>query len=137
MPRYADVVMEHFRHPRNVGRLDDPDAVGVGGHPRRPPFMVMHFRLRDGVVAEGRFQTFGCVPAIAAGSALTEMIAGRTIGECLALSEKDVDEALGGLPPERAYCAGLAISAMRDALERTARSSSEAGQASGETLKGS
>jgi len=93
MPRYADVVMEHFRHPRNVGRLDDPDAVGVGGHPRRPPFMVMHFRLRDGVVAEVRYQTFGCVPAIAAGSALTEMIAGRTIDDCLALTEQDVDAA--------------------------------------------
>lgn len=135
MPRYGEILMEHFSHPRNVGHMDDPDAVGVSGRPGRPPFMVMHFRLRDGVVAEVRYQTFGCVPAIAAGSALTEMIAGRRIRECLALTEQDVDEALGGLPPERAYCAGLAISAMRDALTKTAHSSSEEGQASGKAVK--
>ena len=68
MPRYADVVMEHFSNPRNVGRLDEPDAVGTSGSPGRPPFMVMDFRLRDGRVEEVRYQTFGCVPAIAAGS---------------------------------------------------------------------
>ncbi len=69
--------MEHFSRPRNVGRLEEPDAVGTSGSPGRPPFMVMHFRLGEGVVQEVRYQTFGCVPAIAAGSALTEMIAGR------------------------------------------------------------
>ena len=135
MPRYGEILMEHFSHPRNVGRLDDPDAVGMAGHRRRPPFMVMHFRLRDGVVAEVRYQTFGCVPAIAAGSALTEMIAGRRIDECLALGEKDVDEALGGLPPERAYCAGLAISAMRDALAAKAESGSGAGEGPAQATK--
>lgn len=118
MPRYAKTVMEHFSRPQNVGRLEAPDAVGASGTPGRPPFMVMHFRLRGGLVEKVRYQTFGCVPAIAAGSALTEMIAGRAVGECLALTDRDVDEALGGLPPERAYCAGLAIAAMRDGLAK-------------------
>ena len=135
MPRYSDVLMEHFSNPRNVGHMDDPDAIGVSGHPRRPPFMVMHFRLREGVVAEICFQTFGCVPAIAAGSALTEMVAGHRIDECLALTEKDVDEALGGLPPERAYCARLAISAMRDALAPKAECGSGAGQGPAQATK--
>lgn len=129
MPQYSDAVMDHFSNPRNVGHMDNPDAVGMSGNPRRPPFMVMHFRLREGMVAEVRFQTFGCVPAIAAGSALTEMVAGRKIDECLALTEEDVDRALGGLPPQRAYCAGLAVSAMRDALAAKAESGSETGPA--------
>jgi nitrogen fixation NifU-like protein len=80
--------------------------------------MVMEFRLAGGTVAEARFQTFGCGPAIAAGSMLTEMITGRTVAESLAVTKDELIEALGGLPANKTWCAGLAIRALHDGLNQ-------------------
>jgi NifU-like protein involved in Fe-S cluster formation len=110
--------MEHFLHPRNVGRMEDADRVGQGGSEERPPFIVMYFRLRGGVVAEVRYQTFGCGALIASGSLLTEMVADRPVEECLKLTPEDLAQALGGLPQEKEHCARLAIEAMRNGLTK-------------------
>jgi nitrogen fixation NifU-like protein len=116
--RYSETLMEHFLHPRNVGRMEDADQVGQGGTEERPPFIVMYFRLRDGVVVEVRFQTFGCGALIASGSMLTDMVANRPVEECLKLTEEDLAQALGGIPPDKGHCPRLAIEAMRNGLSQ-------------------
>jgi NifU-like protein involved in Fe-S cluster formation len=121
MPRHSDILMDHMLNPRNVGRLKSPNAVGQAGKPGRGVFMVMHFRVAHGIVTEVKYQTFGCGPAIAAGSMLTEMITGRSIEKCMALTGGQLSDALGGLPPEKTWCAGLAVEAMRDALSKLDR----------------
>jgi NifU-like protein involved in Fe-S cluster formation len=117
MPGYSETLMDHFLNPRNAGRLAAPDVVGRYGSPERPPFMVLHLQLGDNIVTDARFQTFGCGPAIASGSVLTERIIGRTIAECLNLAADDLVQALGGIPADKHWCAGIAIEALRDALK--------------------
>lgn len=82
--------------------------------------MVMHFRISGRVVKEVRYRVFGCGAAIAAGSMLTEMITNRRVEECLSVTQKQLLDALGGLPADKAWCAGLALGTMRNALEKTA-----------------
>jgi len=113
---HSDLLNDHVVNPRNVGRIENPDASGQAGRPGRGPFMVMHFRIADGVVTEVKYQTFGCGPAIAAGSMLTQLVKGRSVEACLALTEQELAEALGGLPSEKTWCADLAIRAMCNAL---------------------
>ena len=117
MPRYSAVLMDHFNSPRNVGRMKNPDVVGQSGSPGRPPFMIMHFRLDGGVVKEVRFKTFGCGPAIAAGSLLSEMITNRNIAECLAVTEQQLIDALA-LPADKTWCAKLALTTVHSALTK-------------------
>jgi nitrogen fixation NifU-like protein len=111
---YSDVVMEHFRHPRNVGCLDPCDLRGASGTPGYGPFMLFTVRLDGGHVSEVRYQTFGCGPAIAAGSVMTEMVCGRPLAETATLSRDVLLAALGGLPQDKTYCADLAVEAWRD-----------------------
>lgn len=121
MPKYSPTLMDHFLSPRNSGRLESPDLVGREGQPDKAPFMVLHLRLDDDVVVEAKFQTFGCGPAIAAGSVFTEMIAGRTIEECCAMDAGAVVAALGGMPADKRWCARLPIGAFQDALDQFRR----------------
>ena len=116
MSHYSAVLMDHFSSPRNVGQMDLPDAAGVVGAPGCGPYMELCLRLDGGRVMDAKFQTFGCGPAIAAGSLLTTLIIGRSVAECLELTPEQLVEALGGLPPEKLFCAGLAIDALRDGL---------------------
>lgn len=116
MAAHALPLMDHFESPRNVGRMEAPSAVGVAGTPGAGPFLVLHLRIEGDRVLAARYQTYGCGHAIAAGSALTERIIGRTVAECLDLSDQDISAALGGLPPHKFFCAGLAIDALRNAL---------------------
>jgi nitrogen fixation NifU-like protein len=113
---YSEVVMEHFRHPRNVGCLDPCDLRGASGTPGHGPFMLFTVRVDDGHVSEVRYQTFGCGPAIAAGSVMTEMVCGRTLVETAALSRDVLLAALGGLPEDKWYCVDLAVGAWRGLL---------------------
>ena len=114
---YSEIVMEHFSSPHNIGELDSPDAVGVAGTPGRGNYMVLHFKVADGTISECGFSTFGCAPAIAAGSLLTEMIKAKPVHEALTLTPEQLEEALGGLPLGRKNCAALAIEALRAAFE--------------------
>jgi nitrogen fixation NifU-like protein len=113
---YSETLMDHFASPRNAGALADPDRVGRAGSPGRGPFLILYLRLDGGRVAEARFQTYGCGATIASGSALTELITGRDVGECLALTTDGLIEALDGVPPTKLHGPALAIAALRDAL---------------------
>jgi len=113
---YSATLMEHFTNPRNVGPMDEPDVVGQAGAPGQGPFMVLHLATDDDHIVDAKFQTYGCGPAIAAGSLLTELIMSRSCAECARLSAGDIVDGLGGMPEEKMHCAQLAVDALRNAL---------------------
>ena len=114
---YNDKVMDHFRNPRNVGELEHPDGVGTAGNPVCGDIMEISIQVEDDVIKDVRFRTFGCGAAIATSSMTTEMVKGKTIDEALAVSNKAVAEALGGLPPVKMHCSVLAEEAPRSAID--------------------
>jgi NifU-like protein involved in Fe-S cluster formation len=118
MPKYTAILMEHFQFPRNTGAMESPDAEGKAGREGSSPFMVLQLGLDGETITRARYRTFGCGPAIAAGSIFTEMIVGRPIEECLAITPKDVENALGGLPGEKRHCAALPVQALENALKQ-------------------
>jgi NifU-like protein involved in Fe-S cluster formation len=113
---YSPVVNDHFLNPRNVGPMEAPDAQGQAGSPQAGEFAVLHLRLRRGRIAEARFQTFGCGPAIAACSLVTEWVKGKRVEQARALTCAELVEMLGGLPEDKLFCAELALGALGDAL---------------------
>lgn len=113
---FSAVVMEHFHRPRHVGELDSPTGEGWAGSADRGRFMRFQVRVEGGVIRQARYQTYGCAPAIAAGSVLAGWVAGRPVEEALALQGPELAEMLGGLPPQRLFCADLALEALRGAL---------------------
>ena len=117
MPSYSQTVRDHFFHPRNAGALEDADAVGTQGTPGGGPFMEIYVKIREGRVMDISFQTFGCAASIASCSVLTEMVKGRTAQEALAVTREVLAEALGGLPLGKEHCPGMAVLALRKALE--------------------
>ena len=116
MWQYSDIVMDHFRSPRNVGTLDPPALVGIGNMGGGPPTVELYVRILEGRVSEVKFKSFGCGATIAAASMLTELVLNRPLTECLGISEAELVEALGGLPPEKTHCATVAVAALRNAL---------------------
>ena len=118
--RYSDTLIDHFRHPRNVGMMRDPDGVGESEYPECMDLARVFLRVRDGRIEEARFQTYGCGPTIAASSAGTELIRGAALGDVLALAEARVDAAVGGLPPDRAHAAQVVTAAIRAAARDAA-----------------
>ncbi len=124
MLQYSEKVMEHFEHPRNVGVLEDANAVGQVGNPRCGDIMKITMRINEetDVIEDIRFQTFGCGAAIAVSSLLTEMVKGKTIEEALAVGNQEVVAELGGLPPVKFHCSVLGeegiAAALRDYYRR-------------------
>jgi len=114
---YSDKVMDHFENPRNVGIIEDADGVGTVGNPVCGDVMKMYLKIKDNVIVDVKFKTFGCASAIATSSMATEMIKGKTIDEALDLTNKAVAEALDGLPPVKMHCSVLAEEAVRAAIE--------------------
>jgi nitrogen fixation protein NifU and related proteins len=96
--------------------MEHPDLTGMAGTPGSGPFMILCLRVADGRITESKFQTYGCGPAIAAGSVLTEIIVGRTIEECRELTAEQLIEALDGVPPDKLHCPALAIAALKHAI---------------------
>ena len=105
---YSEKVMDHFANPRNVGEIPDADGVGEVGNPTCGDIMKMYLKIKDGVITDVKFKTFGCGAAIATSSMATEMVKGKTIEEALKLTNKAVMEALDGLPPVKVHCSVLA-----------------------------
>ncbi len=114
---YSDKVMEHFQNPRNVGVLDDADGVGQVGNPVCGDMMTFYVKVRDGRLADVKFQTFGCGAAIAVSSMVSEMAVGKTIDEAMAITNELVAEELGGLPKNKMHCSNLGADALHAAIQ--------------------
>jgi len=114
---YSEKVMDHFEHPRNMGVMADADGIGEVGNPVCGDIMKMYIKVRDGVITDVSFKTYGCTSAVASSSMATEMIKGKSIDEALELSNKAVTEALDGLPPQKIHCSVLAEEAVRAAVK--------------------
>ena len=121
MALYSEKVMDHFLHPRNVGVIEDANAVGEVGNAKCGDIMKMYLKIEDGVVQDVKFETFGCGSAIASSSMATEMIKGRPVSEAMNLTNKAVAEALDGLPAHKIHCSVLAEEAIKSALEDYSR----------------
>ncbi|MEA4964732.1 MAG: Fe-S cluster assembly scaffold protein NifU [Oscillospiraceae bacterium] len=117
MALYSEKVMDHFEHPRNVGKMDDADGIGEVGNVKCGDIMRMYIKVKDGVITDAKFNTFGCGSAIATSSIATEMIKGKPVDEALKLSNKAVVEALDGLPAYKLHCSVLAEEAVRAAVK--------------------
>ena len=114
---YSEKVMDHFQNPRNVGKMDDADGIGEIGNAKCGDIMKMYIKVKDNVITDVKFNTFGCGSAIATSSIATEMIKGKTIEEALTLSNKAVVEALDGLPANKIHCSVLAEQAVKAAVK--------------------
>ena len=114
---YSEKVMDHFRNPRNLGKMDDADGIGEVGNVKCGDIMRMYIKVKDDVITDVKFNTFGCGSAIASSSMATEMIKGKPISEALALSNRAVTEALDGLPAHKLHCSVLAEEAVRAAVK--------------------
>lgn len=114
---YTEKVMEHFRNPRNMGEMKDPDGVGEVGNPSCGDVMAMMIKVRDNHIVDIKFQTFGCIAAIATSSMITELAKGKTLEEAEKISRGDVAGQLGGLPPIKMHCSNLAADALHAAIE--------------------
>lgn len=114
---YSEKVMEHFRNPRNVGEMENPDGIGHVGNPVCGDIMELYIKVNDGTITDAKFKTFGCGAAIATSSMVTELVKGKSVDEALEISNRAVAEALGGLPPVKMHCSVLAEEALKSAIE--------------------
>lgn len=113
---YSEKVMDHFEHPRNVGEIKNASGIGQVGNPKCGDIMKMYLEVKDNIIINAKFKTFGCGAAIATSSMATELIKGKTINEALEITNKAVAQALDGLPPIKMHCSVLAEQAIRSAI---------------------
>lgn len=116
MGMYNEIVMEHFTNPHNAGNMENPDAVGAYGSPVCGDMMEISLRIKDNVIVDAKFKTFGCGSAIASSSVATEMIKGKTLEEALALTNQNFIDELGGLPGPKIHCSVLSEQAIKLAI---------------------
>ena len=114
---YSEKVMDHFMNPRNVGEINDADGVGQVGNPKCGDIMKMYLKIKDNIIVDAKFKTFGCGAAVATSSMATELVRGKSVDEALKITNKVVAEALDGLPPVKMHCSNLAEEAIRAAIE--------------------
>ena len=113
---YTEKVMEHFTHPRNAGTMADADGIGEVGNPVCGDMMTFYIKVKDDTLVDVKFQTFGCVAAIAVSSMVSEMAIGKTLKAAKAISKKAVAESLDGLPKEKMHCSNLGAEALAVAI---------------------
>ena len=114
---YSEKVMDHYRHPRNVGTIENADAIGTAGSLVCGDQLKIYLKIDNNIVTDAKFQTFGCGSAVASSSILTEMIIGKTIEEVKKITNKDIADQLDGLPPEKMHCSVMGYEALEDALK--------------------
>ncbi len=114
---YSDKVMDHFTNPRNVGEIADADGIGEEGNPVCGDAMKIFIKVKDDVITDLKFKTFGCASAIAVSSMVTEMAKGMTIEEALKITKSSLADALDGLPPQKMHCSNLGADALHKAIE--------------------
>jgi nitrogen fixation NifU-like protein len=114
---YSEKLLEHFKNPRNVGVIEDADGVGEAGNPKCGDMMTVYIKVKDDVIEDIKFQTFGCAAAIATSSMMTELAKGKKVEDALKISKKDIADALDGLPPIKMHCSLLAEDALKKAIE--------------------
>ena len=114
---YSAKVLEHFANPHNVGKIDDADGIGEVGNAKCGDIMKMYIKVKDDVITDVKFNTYGCASAIATSSIATDMIKGKPISEALKLTNKAVVEALDGLPALKIHCSVLAEEAIKAAVK--------------------
>ena len=116
---YSDVVLEHFRHPRNVGKMEDADGKAVEGSPACGDMVSVYIKVDPdkNTISDIKFESYGCASNIATGSIITELAKGKTLDEAKKVTWKDASEALGGLPAIKAHCSVLAVEGLRSAIQ--------------------
>ncbi|MDD4157297.1 MAG: iron-sulfur cluster assembly scaffold protein [Candidatus Cloacimonetes bacterium] len=114
---YTDTVIEHFRSPRNIGRMEDADGEGLCGDPGCGDFLTIYIKVLNEVIQDISFLVFGCAAAIATSSMATELAKGKTIESAMKITEDDIIDALGGLPENKKHCSNLGVKALRSAIE--------------------
>ncbi|HOI71485.1 MAG TPA: Fe-S cluster assembly scaffold protein NifU [Methanobacterium sp.] len=114
---YSEKVMDHFSNPRNVGEIEEADGIGTVGNPTCGDLMTIYIKVKDNIIEDIKFKTFGCGAAIATSSMVTELAMGKTIEEALEITRNDVANELEGLPPVKMHCSNLAADALHAAID--------------------
>ncbi|HLP61698.1 MAG TPA: Fe-S cluster assembly scaffold protein NifU [Candidatus Deferrimicrobium sp.] len=114
---YSKKVMEHFQSSKNYGKIENADGIGKVGNKRCGDVMWIYIKVDDGLIVDAKFETFGCVAAIATSSMAIDMIKGKSVNDALTITNKAVAEALEGLPPEKMHCSLLAEEGIKAAIE--------------------
>ncbi len=125
MAFYSEKVMDHFQNPRNVGEIKDADGTGEIGNPVCGDMMSFYIKVKDNVIDEVKFKTFGCGAAIAVSSMVSEMARGKTLDEAMKITNASVAKELGGLPPNKMHCSNLGADALHKAIEDYKRKQGE------------
>jgi len=117
MPFYSEKVMDHFQNPRNVGEIKDADGTGEIGNPVCGDMMSFYIKVKDDIIEDVKFKTFGCGAAIAVSSMVSEMAKGKTLDEAMLITNASVAAELGGLPANKMHCSNLGADALHKAIE--------------------
>lgn len=117
MLKYTELVLDHFKNPRNLGRIENADAEATEGSIACGDMMTVYLKVEDGKIVDIKFESYGCAANIATASMMTEVVKGLTLEEAKKITWKDIIERLGGLPPVKYHCSNLAVDTLRKAIE--------------------
>lgn len=115
--QYSDKLLDHFFHPRNMGKIENADGVGVVGNPNCGDVLKLYIKIKNNKISDIKFETLGCAAAIGVSSVLTEMVKGKTIEEALKVKNSDIVKELGGVPPIKIHCSVLGEQALKKSIE--------------------